>query len=86
MGIDDNTPTKHLNINVPIGDETPRLHNINFHGRDARILLTITPAGRMILGPDISKEKATQEVAQLLLKEFHRLTGHKETPESPEPV
>jgi hypothetical protein len=29
----------------------------------------------MVLGPGISKQKATQEIAAMLLREYHKLTG-----------
>ena len=52
--------------------------NIYFHGgEDAQILLTLTHDGRLVLGPGISKERATREVAELLVREYHKLTGYK---------
>jgi len=64
MGIDDNTPTKHENIQsegtIYFRPDNPTFNNIYFHGAD---------------GPGISKQKATQEIAAMLVKEYQKLTG-----------
>jgi hypothetical protein len=79
MGIDDNTPTKHENIQsegtIYFRPDNPTFNNIYFHGADAQVMLTLTHDGRMILGPGISKQKATQEIAAMLVKEYQKLTG-----------
>jgi hypothetical protein len=81
MGIDNDTPTVHNNITFkPDGTKgslisNPNFNNIYFSGNDAQVMLTLTHDGRMILGPGISKQKATQEIAAMLVREYHKLTG-----------
>ena len=54
----------------------PGFNNIYFHGgQDSQIYLTLTQDGRLVLGPGISQERATQEVAKMLVKEYQKLTG-----------
>ena len=80
-GIDDDTPTKHLNIQdadpSSFISNTPLQSNLYFHDHKAQILLTITKDGRLEIGPGLSKEKATQEVARLLMKHFETIMKHK---------
>jgi hypothetical protein len=77
MGIDNDTPTIHENINATatVYFDSPQFKNIYFYGEDAQVMITLTHDGRMVLGPGISKQKATQEIAAMLLREYHKLTG-----------
>ena len=49
-----------------------RQHDVTFTSRGNRLLLTVTPDGRLIPGPDLSKGQPTQELVEMLVEAFGR--------------
>jgi len=47
--------------------------NFSFYGFDSRLLMTLTPDGKLILGPGLSADEATQEVAKLLKLKYEEM-------------
>ena len=47
-------------------------HDVTFTSRGNRLLLTITPDGRLIPGPDLHKGQPTQELIDILVDAFGR--------------
>jgi len=69
-----NGETEHLGV-VKLTEPAP-LNSLHFYSStDSQIMLTLTQDGRLVLGPGISKELATQVIAEMLVKEYHKLTG-----------
>ena len=49
---------------------------------DNQVLLTITADGRMLIGPGLSMDDATQQAAAMLATHFQRAMGTPDTPAS----
>ena len=47
-------------------------HDVTFTARGNRLLLTVTPEGRLIPGPDLHKGQPTQELIEMLVDGFGR--------------
>lgn len=56
-------------------------HTITFYAEENRIILTVTSDGKIIPGPNLSMDEATQQGAKMLAEHYSRYTGQRQMSE-----
>src|SRR5688500_13066358 len=59
-------------------------HTITFYDEVNRIILIVTSDGKLIPGPNLSMDEATQQGAKMLAEHYSRYTGQRQMSENDE--